>query len=378
MGNDLNIHLYFSHIENESRIFKITSTLSNNRIFDKIHIIGVGRETLPENELYNENIIIRRFLKNKTSNIISKLFSMIKWGILIIKRYKKEKITCVNCHSLAVLWVGVILKKVSKTILIYDTHELETEKNNYAPIQKIFAKIMEKALMKYVDHVFVVSDMINKVYQKRYPQKEITTIFNAPKYAVVKSTNYFRNKFGIKSDTVIFIYQGMFGAGRGIDLMLSYFKNIGSKHAIIFMGYGILEEKIKLASKQYKNIYYHPPVKPDFVLNFTASADVGLSIIEGTCLSYSYCLPNKLFEYIISGLPVIVSNMVEMANFVKINEVGCIMGNADIQSFDQTVNTLLAYGLDKFRENAFKTAKSCCWDNQIEKLISVYNKILSV
>ena len=56
---------------------------------------------------------------------------------------------------------------------------------------------------------------------------------------------------------------------------------------------------------------------PDDLLEYTGSADLGSSLIQNTCKSYFYCMPNKLFEYLMTGLPVLVSDMKEMKEFVE-------------------------------------------------------------
>ncbi|WP_323592289.1 hypothetical protein, partial [Aliarcobacter butzleri] len=74
---------------------------------------------------------------------------------------------------------------------------------------------------------------------------------------------------------------------------LETFKTIDNENAVIvFMGYGSLENLIRETSKEYKNIYFHQAVSPDVLLDYTSSADFGISTIEDSCLSYRYCLPN--------------------------------------------------------------------------------------
>ena len=61
------------------------------------------------------------------------------------------------------------------------------------------------------------------------------------------------------------------------------------------------------------------------MLRYTISADVGIHAIKNSCLNHYYCMPNKLFEYAMAGLPVIVSNMKEMRDFVLLNQMGVVV-----------------------------------------------------
>ena len=122
------------------------------------------------------------------------------------------------------------------------------------------------------------------------------------------------------------------------------------------MGYGEFESKIQSLSKSYNNIFFHEAVSPDVVLNYTASADVGIALIENTCLSYNFCMPNKLFEYAMSGLPVIVSDMIEMSNFVKTHQMGITIMNDTVENVNFTIDKLLSMDLNKLKQNAKKAA----------------------
>jgi hypothetical protein len=66
--------------------------------------------------------------------------------------------------------------------------------------------------------------------------------------------------------------------------------------------------------------------------NITSSADYGLNITENTCLSRYYALPNKIFEYVMARIPIIVSNDYERGRFVKENQIGFVVENTEINS----------------------------------------------
>jgi glycosyltransferase involved in cell wall biosynthesis len=79
---------------------------------------------------------------------------------------------------------------------------------------------------------------------------------------------------------------------------------------------------VRKYASDFPNIHFHPAIKPSEILSYTCSADVGLSIIENSCLSYYYSLPNKFFEYIAAGVPVIASDFPDMSAIVNEHKVG--------------------------------------------------------
>src|SRR5690606_34620878 len=98
---------------------------------------------------------------------------------------------------------------------------------------------------------------------------------------------------------IVYLYLGVLIRGRGIEIILDAFRSASDRHHVVFVGFGEYETQLSNESKQYDNIHYLPGVGPERILQLTSGADVGLSLIENTSLSYYYCLPNKVFEYLL-------------------------------------------------------------------------------
>ena len=154
-------------------------------------------------------------------------------------------------------------------------------------------------------------------------------------------------------------------------------KKDDDKVVIVFMGYGQLEEDIKIASKENKNIFFYPAVAPEIVLEYTSSADIGISFIENTCLSYYYCLPNKLFEYSMVGLPVIVSNMKEMRELVEKYDMGIVVTDDKIESMNNAIDKILQSDIKQMKQNARRCAEENSWEKQEVKTINEYKRVLN-
>src|SRR3990170_5673710 len=150
----VNVHIYPSPFKNESRMLKITKTLADNNVFDKIYIIATRESGLPERESIDDvREVVRihgRSLEVKQGNF-RKIIKTLQWSWNICMFLRKKKANCINCHSLQVLPLCVFLKIVKSAKLIYDTHELETETASSNGIRKYISKIVEKILIKFVD-----------------------------------------------------------------------------------------------------------------------------------------------------------------------------------------------------------------------------------
>ena len=283
----------------------------------------------------------------------------------------------INIHAIALLPFGVLLKYFYNARLVYDTHELETETNGSNGIRKKLSKLIEKILIKKCDLVFVVSENIADWYMKEYNISRPVVVKNAPKLFKQINTNYFRENLNIKKDSRIVLYQGRLSKGRGVDLLLECFKlRNDDKVVIVFMGYGELENSIKIASNKKNNIFFHPAVAPEIVLKYTSSADIGISFIENTCLSYYFCLPNKLFEYAMAGLPVIVSNMKEMKELVEKYDMGIVVQDDKIKSINSAIDKIIGSNIEQMKQNARICAEENSWETQEIKMINEYKRVL--
>ena len=146
---------------------------------------------------------------------------------------------------------------------------------------------------------------------------------NCPPKFYKSKKDIFRAKFNLLETQKIFLYQGSLNPGRGVEVLLEAFSSFESDELVlIFMGYGSLVSTI--CERQSKNIFYHSAVPSNTLLEHTASADFGIAFVEDSCLSYRYCLPNKLFEYLMADLPVITSNLPEMRRVVEDYGVGVV------------------------------------------------------
>lgn len=377
----VNIHIYPSPFKNESRILKITKTLEDNKVFDKIYIIATWEIDLPEKEdigTVREVVRIRGTLSNKKSGNFGKILKILQWYWNIFKFLMRKKIGCINCHNLSILPLCVLLKILKQAKLIYDTHELETETTNSIGFRKRLSKITEKFFMPFIDETVVVNENIARWYQDTYGLKKVWVVKNVPYYreGEIKKTSILRDTFKIQKEDILFLYQGLIGYGRGIKLLLKIFSQLNADKHIVFLGYGSekLIEQIMEYNKHYSNIHYFPAVKPGEVPYYTASADVGISLIENVCMSYYLCLPNKMFEYVSCGVPAIVSDFPVMSSFIDKYNCGWKV-KLDEESVVLLINGISQASLIEKQEYTRNARKNFGWHLEEPTLLSVYKQL---
>lgn len=370
--------IVLNNFKNDSRVLK--ENISLQKAGYKVKVVALYEEPLEEYENV-QNIPVNRIKLKTRSWSKNKMIQILKYFEFIykvIKQYKNSSI--IHCNDLNTLPIGVIIKKFfnKDAKIVYDAHEYEINDTPNESRYKIKMKyILENFLIKYADKVITVSDSIANEYVKLYGIEKPALVLNTPPYKDIQKKNIFRETFGIQENQTIFLYQGGLSHGRGIEILLETFKTIDDENAVIvFMGYGSLENMIKKTSKEYKNIYLHQAVSTTALLDYTSSADFGISTIEDSCLSYRYCLPNKLFEYLMAEIPVIVSNLYEMRRLVKINRIGIVAEENTPQGLKKAIKEAVKLDKEELKTNIQKVKTIYNWEEQEKVLLNVYKGLI--
>jgi len=355
----------------------MNSVCGINRI---VHGVGVvGSEHSAESKLkYNFNIseviLISRRL-TYIPKIVRHALTFIELASKTLIEAVKFKPDIIHCHDTLVLPIGLLVKMFTRSKLIYDAHELESDKNGITPTLSKLTLLVEKTIWPFIDHLIVVSPAIEEWYVKHLGEKESSVILNSPivnRDSVVNS-DYLKQKFSIDRSNIVFLYIGILGKGRGIEKVSNVFKCNSIKSSIVFLGYGPLVEELELLSTEYSNIFYHDPVPHEQVVSIAESADYGLCFVENVSLSDYYCLPNKLFEYCLSGTPVISSDFPELKRVISKFNLGfyCEPTTEHIKDTVKRIeenNETISLDIDSLF--------ALTWEAQECKIKNIYNNLL--
>ena len=374
LNNNSIIMIVLNAFTNDSRVLKESTSL-HNAGFD-VTVLALHEKNLKEFDNI-QSVDIHRIKHKSRAWSKQRFFQVLKYVEFMYRvanLYKNRDI--IHCNDLAALPIGVLIKKFfNKDVrIVYDAHEYEiNDTPNESRIRIRIKYFMEKTLIKYADKVITVSDSIANEYVRLYGIEKPELVLNTPVFKEIEKKDIFRETLSIESNKTIFLYQGGLSKGRGIEMLLDTFKQTNDdKNVIVFMGYGSLKNLVQTAAEKYENIYFHPAVSPGILLDYTSSADFGISTIEDSCLSYRYCLPNKMFEYVMADVPVIVSNLPEMKKIVKENQIGIIVKENTVAGLTITINK--AVKLDKMRliDNLQKVKEIYNWEEQEKVLLEVY------
>jgi glycosyltransferase involved in cell wall biosynthesis len=342
-----NLHISLTEFRNESRVMREISSLLSHGLFKNVLILALHSEGLADQEelSINSKLLRIRIKSRRLPALIPfQLLKYIEFSARVIGLALRQNPKVVNVHSLALLPLGLLLKVLFRAKLVYDAHELESEVEGLIGLRQRLARLVELICISAVDLVITVGPMICDWYRKRYQINNVVAVLNCPPFKQVPLRGRLREELGIGQQKTICLYQGALCSGRGIELLLDSFENSEDDSVVLVcMGYGELENAIKRIAARCSRIYYFPAVPPSVVLDYTVDADIGFALIENTCLSYYLCLPNKLFEYAMAGVPVVCSPLPEMASLVLNYKIGALIDHASpagVMRAVQAVNSL--------------------------------------
>lgn len=327
------LHISNTDIEADSRIRKELKALSPLPGV-QVSVLGVP-DTNEEGDIeldgarYRKRRMASRVLK-VLPRAVRYFFELIEFTFKMVAAGLRARPDIVHCHDTFALPAGWVLKRRLGCHLVYDAHELESNKNAQNAILSWATLLIEKFCWTQVDLLISVSDSIVDWYTRNLGPKPQLVVLNSPaiaaesdpRFATQGRGNYFHEKYGIPADALVFVYVGLFSPGRGIEICLDAFA-AGPKDAhVVFIGFGGLEQTITEYSKRHANIHVHTAVPHDQVVALVRNADYGLCLIEKASLSDYYCLPNKLFEYCFARVPVLASGFPEISRLVEQYSLG--------------------------------------------------------
>lgn len=373
------LHLSHTDIRCDARILKELDTLRTLRAV-RVEAIGVDHDegaaaASQPAEVRIDALALRTRGWRRLHGALRHALNLLELGMRMVPRAVSRKPAVVHCHDALVLPIGALIKILTGCALVYDAHELESRKNGQSRFLSRATLAMERACWHLVDVLVSVSPAILAWYAEHLGPRTSVLVLNAPMCpaGVVRSAarpRTFHERFGIAPERKVFVYLGLLAHGRGIPLLLDAFGRADSPSDIVFVGYrdvvGVAE-----AARRLPHVHLHPPVPHDEVVSLVRAADFGVCLVEDVSLSDRLCLPNKLFEYVFAGLPVLASDLPEIRRVVDRHGLGvwCAPDPGSV-----------AHAVERLRSSSWSIDVAALgelgWQTQAERLREAYRSIL--
>lgn len=259
--------------------------------------------------------------------------------------------------------------KLKGSELIFDAHELfpEVPELIHRPFVKNFWIKLEDFFFPRLKNAYTVCDSIAAYYNEKY-SISMDVIRNIPSYR-----NYNEKLLSYENKKII-LYQGALNKGRGLEWVINAMPLIPNA-VLVIIGSGDIEAELKEqvnALNIAEKVIFMGRIPANELYKYTPSANIGLCLLEDTGLSYYYSLPNRIFDYLHAGVPVLSSRFPEIEKIVDTYRTGILIDKYDPEYLSTVINQLLEKPFDT---SSFDTvSKELCWENESEKLLKIVRK----
>ncbi|MDA0683433.1 MAG: glycosyltransferase [Bacteroidetes bacterium] len=258
----------------------------------------------------------------------------------------------------------------------------------------------ERKSIRHADAVFTVSDSIADALKTDYGIPRPLLVYNAPDEdepvrvsrgtdnvvgaELVDSATGTSPNLDIRAlinagDAPVMVHLGQMKRGRGGTQLIAAMTKVPDAH-LVFLGFGSESEILRKMASESPNadrIHFLDPVPPDEVRRVIASADIGITMLEDICLNHRYALPNKLFDYIHAGLPVLGSDLDEVRRIIRRYDIGMTTDATDPEQIGRAMATML-HGPERemWKVNTRRAAETFRWESASQTFLGAFRALL--
>lgn len=362
----------------DQRVHKVCETICSNFPTYKITLIGrLKKDSQPVNQrTYKVHRMSLRFEKG------FKFYAEYNLRLFFYLLFRRRGVYFSN--DLDTLLPNFLMSRLKGSTLIYDSHEYFTEVPELIGrdrIRDIWLRL-ESYMVPKLKTMFTVNNTLAKIYSDKY-KIPVHVIRNLPKIdGYGKSATYLniREKFGITPTDHLLIYQGAVNKDRGLEELIQAFSFLPISYHLLIVGSGdVYQTLVDITSElKLKQIHFTGQIPFSELAAYTMQADLGVSLEKSTNLNYRFALPNKVFDYIASGIPILVSPLTELCAILDKHDVGKLLPSHEPRDIATTIEAIFAdqNQLAIWKENTKKAREEYCWEKEEKKLISILLPLL--
>lgn len=309
-------------------------------------------------------------------------YAEFNFRLFLFLLFKKTALLVSN--DLDTLAANYLVSKIKKADLVYDSHEYFTEvpelQNN--KWKKQTWKFIERHIFPKLKKVYTVNESIAAIYNKEYGV-QVKTIRNFPFSSLHNTELRVKSKaeLNLPENKKIILLQGAgINMDRGAEEAVEAMQFIDSA-ILLIIGSGDVIAKLKemtLTLNLSEKVKFINKLPLEALSQYTSHADVGLTLDKDTCLNYRYSLPNKFFDYIHAGIPVLASPLVEIKKIMDSYHVGELIEHHQPKHIADKLNFMLTdeNRIKIWKENCKIAAKDFSWELEEVELKKIYQDFI--
>lgn len=357
----------------DQRVHRVCSTL-HRKGFD---VLLVGRKLKSSTPLSPRGYKTHRMKLWFEKGFL--FYAVFNISLFFFLLFAKADILLAN--DLDTLPANFFCSKIKSQQLVYDSHEYFTgvPEIQQRPFVKAVWKFFERMIVPHLKYAYTVNESIANLYEKEY-RILFGVVRNLPVKRDFFQNKKMRNELGLPDDKKIIVLQGSgINVDRGGEEAVKAMEYINNA-LLLIIGSGDVINELKQLSEQEKikgKVIFKGKLPYAEMLEYTAVADIGISFDKDTNINYRFSLPNKIFDYIQCGIPVLASRLPEIEKIINEYHVGDFIENHEPKHIAEKLNEIFvsAEKQNVWKTNCERAAKILNWENEEEKLMTIFHSL---
>ena len=360
----------------------VTNDLSTDNRVNKIcaFLIENGHEVILVGRKRKDSLELKREYKTKRFSLLFNngplFYAEYNFRLFLYLLVRRADVLVSN--DLDTLLANYAATKFKVNVkLFYDSHEYFTESAELVGRDRVrsFWLGIEAWILPKLKHVYTVNESIAQVYKKKY-KIPVSVVRNIP---LLWKTEKIASKkeLSIPEDKTILIIQGAgININRGAEEALMAMKQLDSC-CLLIVGAGDVVSRLKQKCKEeglQDSVLFFDKMPYQKLMQYTYHSDLGLALDKPVCLNYKLALPNKVFDYLHAGTPILCTKLDEIEKLVLRYNIGFVIDELTINSLTEKINMILSNPekLEEMKENCKQAAGAENWENELFSLKNIY------
>ena len=355
--------------------------MTDNRVHKvAVSLQKMGFEPVLIGRMLPESHVVERDYQTHRMKLLFRKGAMFyfEYNLRLFFYLLKSKVDVFVSNDLDTLPANYLASRIKRKPLVYDSHEYFTEVPELIGrgVIKAIWTGLEKLLVPRVDAAYTVCNSIAEVYHDLY-KVDFKVVRNLPVCsASEKITHPMTSSHRMSNSSKIILYQGALNLGRGVGAAIRSMPYLDGAE-LWLAGDGDQASELKelvVEMKLESKVKFLGRLPIHQLHEVTRQADLGISLEEDLGLNYRFALPNKLFDYIQAGVPVLVSNLPEMRHIVEHYQIGAIAETHQRKELAELLKMAL-FDQEKrlvWKQNLPCAAAELCWENEEKVLQDIY------
>lgn len=292
-----------------------------------------------------------------------------------------HRVDILHANDLDTLLANYLVSVLKRKPLVFDSHEYFTEvpELQHNPIAKKIWKTIERFIVPKLKHCITVNQSIALLFKQEYGV-DFKVLRNLPPQNKSQQKES-RQSLNLPEDKFIIILQGSgINMHRGSEELVEAMQYLHDDFLLLIIGNGDVVPQLKKMAEEKKlqqRIRFIGRLPYNELKKYTSVADLGVTLDKDTNLNYRYSLPNKLFDYIQAGVPVLSSKLPELEKIIQTYEVGELVDEVTPEAIATKIQYLAENKtkLAWYAHQCQKAALELNWEKEKLVLLDIYSTI---